>query len=140
MTTFAADIGNFMKKSLITFMLTIVAMVGFAQDEINRILPSCWSDERGIMTIAFFDNGVFYDNRFWEYKWRIMNTETGESKMIITDGDEKLRVTVGKIKKGRCTIKIGKKKMTCSQIPNKYVSDSLRKKYPERFLYENYRQ
>ena len=55
-------------------------------------------------------------------------------------GINALKNGVGKIKKGKCTIKIGKQKMTCSQIPNRYVSDSLRKKYSDRFLYENYHQ
>ena len=105
-------------------MLAIVALAGHArQDQDNQILPSYWSDNKGQVTIAFLERGAIINHRLWTYNHRVMNVDTGEAKMIISDGENEMKVEVGKIKHGKRTITIGKKKVTCSMISDHYVSE-----------------
>ena len=82
-----------------------------------QLLPSYWRDDQtGDWVIAFTDDCVIYDCKFWDYKQRDVNHKTGEAVMVITNGNNELKVTVGKNKKGTRTIQIGDHKAVYSMI------------------------
>jgi len=130
-----------MKPTFLTIvMLALVVSAGHAkQENSNQMLPSYWSDSKGNWTIAFLEKGAIYESKLWVYKQRNMNLDTGEAEMIITDGEEDLKIVVGKDKKGKRTMKIGKQKMTCSMISNQFASEFPAKDAHNNFYNENNR-
>ena len=66
----------------------------------KQLFPSYWRDAQGDWAIAFCEECAIYDCRFWNYKQRDVNPKTGEATLILTNGDEELKVVVGKNKKG----------------------------------------
>ena len=127
-----------MKHTILTVMLTVIAMVGHArQVEGNQMLPAYWSDNKGNWTIAFLEKGAIYDSKLWTYKQRNINVDTGEAEMIVTDGGQEIKIIVGKEKKGRRNMKIGKQKLSCSMISPQFISEFPTKDNPDRFHVEN---
>ena len=63
----------------------------------KQLLPSYWCDDQtGDWVIAFTDDCAIYDCKFWDYKQRDVNPKTGEAEMVLTNGNDELKVTVGK--------------------------------------------
>ena len=90
----------------------------------KQLLPSYWRDgQTGDWKIAFLDDGAIYDCKFWTYKQRDVNDKTGEAKMVLTNGNDELQVTVGKDKKGSRTIQIGNQKAQYSMITGRFLPD-----------------
>ena len=72
-----------------------------------QLLPSYWRDDQtGDWVIAFTEDCAIYDCKFWDYKQRDVNPKTGEAVMVLTNGNDELKVTVGKNKKGTRAIAI----------------------------------
>lgn len=88
----------------------------------RQLLPSTWRDERtGRWEIGFFDEGVIYDSRFWDY---VGDARPGTaSRVEITDGSETLTVKIGKLKKGCRKITVGKRDILCSMITGRTLPD-----------------
>lgn len=79
------------------------------------ILPSDWRDDKtGDWLISFYDEGVIYDSRFWNYAGA--KPGDGKSTFDITDGKSTVAVSVGKAKNGRRKIKIDGRATDCSII------------------------
>ena len=93
----------------------------------KQLFPSYWRDDRGDWKIAFFDDCAVYDCRFWDYKQRDVNPKTGEATLTLTSGNDELKVTVGKDKKGQRTIQIGNEKAVYAMITSRFLPD-----YPDR--------
>jgi hypothetical protein len=55
----------------------------------------------GDWKIAFFDDCAIYDCKFWNYKQCDVNPKTGEAAIVMTNGNDELKVTVGKQKNGK---------------------------------------
>ena len=58
-----------------------------------------------------------YDSRLWRYKVR------KDKKVVLTDGNEDVTVTLGKEKDGKRSIAINGRKMLCSRITSKFLPD-----------------
>ena len=88
-----------------------------------QLFPSYWRDTQGDWTIAFCEECAIYDCRFWNYKRRDVNPKTGEATLILTNGDEELKVVVGKNKKGLRTIQVGNQRADYAMITNRFLPD-----------------
>ncbi len=93
----------------------------------RQLLPSYWRDEKGNWKIAFLEDQVIYDCRFWRYKKLDINPKTGEAEMILSSGTDDIKVLVGKDKKGKRTIQIGDQKASYSMITSRFMPD-----YPQK--------
>lgn len=90
------------------------------EERYAQLFPSYWRDENGDWKIAFLDDCVIYENRFWDYKDKPTGKEL--SFTICNEGKE-LVVSVGKNKKGKRVIKIGDKAQTYSMITGRFIPD-----------------
>ncbi len=88
-----------------------------------QLFPSYWRDAQGDWTIAFCEECAIYDCRFWNYKQRDVNPKTGEATLILANGDEELKVVVGKNKKGMRTIQIGNQRADYAMITDRFMPD-----------------
>ena len=89
-----------------------------------QLLPSYWRDDQtGDWVIAFTDDCAIYDCKFWDYKQRDVNPKTGEAQIVLKNGNDELKVTVGKDKKGTRTIQIGNQKKVYSMITSQGLPD-----------------
>lgn len=89
----------------------------------KQLFPSYWRDNNGDWKIAFFDDCAIYDCKFWNYKQRDVNQKTGEATILMTNGNDELKVMVGKDKKGTRTIQIGSEKATYAMITTRFLPD-----------------
>lgn len=89
----------------------------------QQLFPSYWRDAQGDWTIAFCEDCVLYDCRFWNYKQRDVNPKTGEATLILTNGDDELKVVVGKNKKGMRTIQVGNQRADYAMITDRFLPD-----------------
>ncbi|MDY6257305.1 MAG: TlpA disulfide reductase family protein [Bacteroidaceae bacterium] len=89
----------------------------------KQLFPSYWRDNNGDWKIAFFDDCAIYDCKFWNYKQRDVNQKTGEATILMTNGNDELKVMVGKDKKGKRTMQIGQQKVTYSMITSRFMPD-----------------
>ena len=109
-----------MKKTIITALLTLVAMAGRAQVKYvtvpESIADTYWRDEKtGDWQIGFTDSCAIYDCQFWNYS--NVKDKSGKLLLTLTNGSETLDVTIGKQKGGKCPMTIGgNKKQTYSKI------------------------
>ena len=90
----------------------------------KQLLPSYWRDDQtGDWVIAFTDDCAIYDCKFWDYKQRDVNPKTGEAEMVLTNGNDELKVVVGKDKQGMRTIQIGNQQKVYSMITSQGLPD-----------------
>ena len=89
----------------------------------KQLFPSYWRNAQGDWTIAFCEECAIYDCRFWNYKQRDVNPKTGEATLILTNGDDELKVVVGKNKKGMRTIQVGNQRADYAMITDRFLPD-----------------
>ena len=89
----------------------------------KQLFPSYWRDNQGDWKIAFFDDCAIYDCKFWNYKQCDVNQKTGEAAIVMTNGNDELKVTIGKDKKGQRQIQIGNNKAVYSMITSRFLPD-----------------
>ncbi len=90
----------------------------------KQLFPSYWCDDRtGDWKMAFFEDCAIYGCKFWNYKQRDVNQKTGEATIVMTNGNEELKVVIGKDKKGRRPIQVGKDKAVYSMITTRFMPD-----------------
>ena len=87
----------------------------------KQLFPSYWRDDQGDWKIAFFDDCAIYDCKFWNYKQRDVNPKTGEATIVMTNGNDELKVAIGKDKKGKRPIQIGSQKATYAMITSRFL-------------------
>ena len=106
----------------------------------KQIFPSYWRNDRGDWKIAFFENCAIYDCKFWNYKQRDVNPKTGEAEMVMTNGNDELKVVIGKDKKGQRPIQIGSDKKVYSMITSRFLPDYPMKDTREGFVDTGYKE
>ena len=89
----------------------------------KQLLPSYWCDEQGDWKIAFMEDCVLYDCKFWTYKQCNVNHKTNEAGIVMQNGNDELIVRVGKDKKGTRTMLIGNQKVKYSMITSRFLPD-----------------
>ena len=100
----------------------------------KQLFPSYWRDNNGDWKIAFFEDCAIYDCKFWNYKQRDVNQKTGEAIILMTNGNDELKVMVGKDKKGQRPIQIGSDKKVYSMITTRFLPDYPTKDTREGFV------
>ena len=106
----------------------------------KQLFPSYWRDNQGDWKIAFFDDCAIYDCRFWNYKQCDVNQKTGEATIVMTNGNDELKVAIGKDKKGTRTIQIGSDKAVYSMITSRFMPDYPAKDTREGFVDTGYKE
>ena len=104
----------------------------------QQLFPSYWCDDKGDWKIAFFENCAIYDCQFWNYRQSSVNPKTGEAEIVMTNGNEELKVSVGKNKKGVRPMQIGSQKVLYSMITSRFLPDSPIKDTRTGFVDTNY--
>ena len=105
-----------------------------------QLLPSYWRDDQtGDWVIAFTDECAIYDCKFWDYKQRDVNPKTGEAEIVLTNGNDELKVVVDKDRKGTRMIQIGNQKKVYSMITNRDLPDYPTKDTRTDFVNSGYR-
>jgi thiol-disulfide isomerase/thioredoxin len=78
-------------------------------------LPMHWRNTAtGAWEIGFFEEGALYDCRFWSYKAQSSRGDT--HRLTLTDGREKLEVSIGKAKRGVRLMTIGDRRVQVAPI------------------------
>lgn len=87
-------------------------------------LPSYWrNDKTGDWEIAFLrEPYAIYDNKIWDTQIAVNHT-TGEAEGTMTCGNETIKVSIGKNKKGKRTISLNGKKAVYSMITDRFLPD-----------------
>ncbi|MDE6354709.1 MAG: hypothetical protein K2L56_06630, partial [Prevotella sp.] len=84
----------------------------------TNLFNSNWrNEESGDWEIGLYEDCAVYDSRLWRYKVR------KDKKVVLTDGNEDVTVTLGKEKDGKRSIAINGRKMLCSRITSKFLPD-----------------
>ena len=84
----------------------------------TSLFNSNWrNEESGDWEIGLYEDCAVYDSRLWRYKVR------KDKKVVLTDGNEDVTVTLGKEKDGKRSIAINGRKMLCSRITSKFLPD-----------------
>ena len=89
----------------------------------KQLLPSYWCDAQGDWKIAFCEDCVLYDCKFWNYEQCNVNPKTGEADIVMRNGNDVLKVKVGKNKKGTRTIQVGSQKAVYTMITDRFLPD-----------------
>ena len=90
----------------------------------KQLFPSYWRDDKtGDWKIAFFEDCAIYDCKFWNYKECNVNAKSGGAEIVMTNGNDELKVSVSKDKKGIRTIQVGNQKAKYSMITSRFLPD-----------------
>ena len=90
----------------------------------KQLFPSYWRDDKmGDWKIAFFEDCAIYDCKFWNYKECNVNSKSGGAEIVMTNGNDELKVSVSKDKKGIRTIQVGNQKAKYSMITSRFLPD-----------------
>lgn len=89
----------------------------------KQLFPSYWRDDKGDWKIAFLEDCALYDCKFWNYQQCDVNPKTDEATIVMHNGNDELRVMVGKDKKGTRTIQIGDQKVSYQMLTSRFLPD-----------------
>ena len=106
----------------------------------KQLFPSYWRNDQGDWKIAFFEECAIYDCKFWNYKQRDVNPKTGEATIVMTNGNDELKVAIGKDKKGKRQIQIGSQKALYAMITSRFLPDYPTKDTREGFVDTGYKE
>jgi thiol-disulfide isomerase/thioredoxin len=102
------------RKNIITLTFVLITINGWAQ----KVTDSSWRDEKtGEWVISLYNENAVYNNKVWQY-----DSKT-DKKVVLTSGNDKITVTIGKEKEGKRLFKIGGKKLTLSAITTNSICD-----------------
>jgi thiol-disulfide isomerase/thioredoxin len=90
----------------------------------KQLFPSYWRDDQtGDWELALFEDFAIYQCKFWDYEQCDVNPKTSEAEIVMRNGNDELKVEVGKNKKGKRTMQIGQKKVVYSMITSRFMPD-----------------
>ncbi|MBQ6964231.1 MAG: hypothetical protein IJP82_00880 [Bacteroidaceae bacterium] len=89
----------------------------------KQLFPSYWRDDKGDWKIAFLEDCAIYDCRFWNYQQCDVNPKTNKAEIVMRNGNDELRVKVGKDKRGKRQIQIGDKRAVYAMITSRFMPD-----------------
>ncbi len=90
----------------------------------KQLFPSYWRDDQtGDWELALFEDFAIYQCKFWDYEQCDVNPKTSEAEIVMRNGNDELKVKVGKNKKGKRTMQIGQKKVIYSMITSRFMPD-----------------
>lgn len=90
----------------------------------KQLFPSYWRDDQtGDWELALFEDFAIYQCKFWDYEQCDVNPKTSEAEIVMRNGNDELKVKVGKNKKGKRTMQIDQKKVVYSMITSRFMPD-----------------
>lgn len=90
----------------------------------KQLFPSYWRDDQtGDWELALFEDFAIYQCKFWDYELCDVNPKTSEAEIVMRNGNNELKVKVGKNKKGKRTMQIGQQKVVYSMITSRFMPD-----------------
>ncbi len=90
----------------------------------KQLFPSYWRDDQtGDWELALFEDFAIYQCKFWDYEQCDVNPKTSEAEIVMRNGNDELKVKVGKNKKGKRTMQIGQQKVVYSMITSRFMPD-----------------
>ena len=90
----------------------------------KQLFPSYWRDDQtGDWELALFEDFAIYQCKFWDYEQCDVSPKTSEAEIVMRNGNDELKVKVGKNKKGKRTMQIGQKKVVYSMITSRFMPD-----------------
>ncbi len=124
------------KKTIMSILLALVAMVGQAQNTVGTLADTYWRNEKtGDWLIGITANHVIYDNMVWDI---VARTEKKDAYTLTISNGKTIKV--GKQKKGLRSIAIDKQKpITCSLINTEALPDYPKKDLRKGFTDNGYR-
>ena len=82
------------------------------------LFNSSWrNEETGDWVISLFNDYAVYNNKMWQYDRK------SDKKIVLSSGNEKIAITIGKEKEGKRLFNIGGKKQTLSAITTNSMAD-----------------
>lgn len=106
----------------------------------KQLFPSYWRDDQtGDWELALFEDFAIYQCKFWDYELCDVNPKTSEAEIAMRNGNDELKVKVGKNKKGKRTMQIGQKKVVYSMITSRFMPDYPRKDTRTDFVDSGYK-
>ena len=105
----------------------------------KQLFPSYWLDDKGDWKIAFLEDCVLYDCKFWNYQQCDVNPKTGDATIVMRNSNDELRVMVGKDKKGTRTMQIGDQKVSYKMLTSRFLPDYPTKDTRTDFADTNYK-
>lgn len=111
------------------------------EERYGQLLPSYWRNTKtGNWEIAFLDECVIYDNKFWDYKERPATSKNvDKATFTITNAGKELQVSVGENKKGHRIIQIGDRKDSYDMITGRFLPDYPTKDTRDNFVDTDYK-
>ena len=104
-----------MKKTIITTLLALIAIIGQAQGQIGTLAETMWRNEQtGDWDIGFTEKYAIYDCKLWDYDY--IRPKGNKVVMALNNNGEKVHVTISQEKNGKRQMFINGKKQTYSQI------------------------
>ena len=102
-------------KKLLTIMLALVALTGWAQSDLGTLAETMWRNEQtGDWDIGFTKKYAIYDCKLWDYDY--VRPKGNKVVMALTNNGEKVDVVIDKEKKGKRQMLVNGKKQTYSLI------------------------
>ena len=90
----------------------------------KQLFPSYWRDDQtGDWELALFEDFAIYQCKFWDYEQCDVSPKTSEAEIVMRNGNDELKVKVGKNKKGKRTMQIGQQKVVYSMITSRFMPD-----------------
>ena len=81
------------------------------QKEISGLFNSNWRDDQtGEWILSLYAENAVYNSKVWKYETK------NEKKIVLTDGQEKVTIAVGKEKAGKCQFTINGQKLNLSSF------------------------
>ena len=112
------DVGNVVKwRSILTILLVLFAMAVHAQKEASLFNSSWRNVETGDWVISLFNDNAIYNNKVWQYDRKT------EKKIVLSSGNDKITIAIGKEKEGKRVFDIGDNKQVLSAITTKTIAD-----------------
>ena len=82
------------------------------------LFNSSWRNvETGEWVVSLFNDYAIYNNKVWQYG------KKSDKKVVLSSGNEKAAISIGKEKEGKRTFNIDGKKLTLSAITTNTISD-----------------
>ena len=89
-----------MKKTILTMILALVALTGWAQKFADQLADTYWRNEQtGDWDIGFTEKCAIYDCRLWDYS--DVRQKGDKFDLTLTNDGESLKVSIGKQKDGK---------------------------------------
>jgi len=83
-----------------------------------QLFNTSWRDiETGEWVASLFNDNAVYNNKVWQYE------KKSDKKIVLSSGDDKMAITIGKEKEGKRTFIIGGKKQVLSAITTSTITD-----------------